>query len=205
MAKITGVDSRSMIDQVRAEQVRKDDRLRERLRDIMHGSVKDSDPEEEDPAELKISEKAQELAEKLRDERGKYMDLLVAEQNLEAAKQQGEAVKKEVEELSKIMMVFRRMSKGDIVPSKDEQKLMDYDKDIYKVAKSMQAAAQQMKKKLKKHKSLWEEEEEKQDGGSADPGAMGAEMKTFIADQEEAYGISGDAAASDAAGGEVLQ
>ena len=85
----------------------------------------------------------------------------VAIQNMESSKQQGEAMKKEVENLGKIMTVFRRMANGDIVPSTDEKKLMEYDDKMYQTAKNMQQMAQQIEKERKKHKSLWEDEEER--------------------------------------------
>ena len=87
------------------------------------------------------------------------MEQEVAIMNMESSKQQGEAMKKVVENLGKIMTVFRRMAKGDIVPSTDEKKLQEYDDKMYQAAKSMQLMAQQLEKERKKHKSLWEDEE----------------------------------------------
>ena len=79
--------------------------------------------------------------------------------NLEVSRQQGEAAKEYVEDMGKIMMVFRRLAHGDIVPSSDEKKLLEYDDKMYQMAKNMQAMAQQLEKERKKHKSLWDDEE----------------------------------------------
>ena len=79
--------------------------------------------------------------------------------NMETSKQQGEAMKEYAADMGKIMMVFRRLANGDIVPRTDEKKLMEYDDKMYQMAKNMQLQAMQMDKKHKKHKSLWEEEE----------------------------------------------
>ena len=81
--------------------------------------------------------------------------------NMESTKQLGEAMKEYTEDMGKIMMVFRRMANGDIVPRTDEKKLMEYDDKMYQMAKNMQMQAMQMDKKHKTHKSLWEEEEKK--------------------------------------------
>ena len=83
----------------------------------------------------------------------------VAVFNMENSKQQGDAMEKEMENLGKVMIVFRRLAKGDIVPLTDEKKLMEYDDKMYQMAKNMQAMAQQMEKEHEKHKSLWEDEE----------------------------------------------
>ena len=69
-------------------------------------------------------------------------------------------MKKYYEDLGKIMEVARRLMKGDIVPSTDEKKLIDYNDKLYQMAKNMGEMAKAEKRK--KHKSLWEDEEEKQ-------------------------------------------
>ncbi len=117
----------------------------------------------------------------------KVLDSLVEQEvaimNMESSKQQGDAMKKEVENLGKIMTVFRRMANGDIVPSTDEKKLMEYDDKMYQTAKNMQQMAQQLEKERKKHKSLWEDEEKKE---NPDPReiADGAEFSGELPDIE---------------------
>lgn len=90
------------------------------------------------------------------------------------AKQQEEAAKDYGEEMGKIMTVARRIMHGDIVPMQDEKKLMEFDKDLYIMAKN--AGMMAKLEKRKKYESLWEDEEKKE---HEDP------MKE--ADEEEAF------------------
>ena len=114
----------------------------------------------EQAASLELSLEA---TQKAFDENQKVLDSLVEQEvavfNMEVSKQQGDAMKEEMDNLGKIMTVFRRLAKGDIVPLTDEKKLMEYDDKMYQMAKNMQAMAQQMEKEHEKHKSLWEDEE----------------------------------------------
>jgi len=107
-----------------------------------------------------------EATQKAFDENQKVLDSLIEQEvaiaNMEVSKQQGDAMEEEMKNLGKIMIVFRRLAKGDIVPLSDEKKLMEYDDKMYQMAKNMQAMAQQMEKELEKHKSLWEDEEKKE-------------------------------------------
>lgn len=113
-------------------------------------------------------------------DREAYMERLVNEINLESAKQQGEAMEKGMEDLGKIIMVFRRLADGDIVPYSDEKKLMDYNNEMYQCAKSMQAIA--INEKSKEHKSLWEDEEEVTETENVD---IGEKITEFIKEQKE--------------------
>ena len=100
------------------------------------------------------------------EENQKVLDSLVEQEvaafNMENSKQEGDAMAEEMENLGKVMIVFRRLAKGDIVPLTDERKLMEYDDKMYQMAKNMQAMAQQLEKEHEKHKSLREDEEEKE-------------------------------------------
>ena len=64
------------------------------------------------------------------------------------------------EEMGKIMTVARRIMHGDQVPMQDEKKLMEFDKDLYIMAKNAGMMAQL--KERKKYDSLWEDEEKKE-------------------------------------------
>ncbi len=79
--------------------------------------------------------------------------------NAEVARQQGDALKEQAIELGKIMVVFRRIAHGDIVPGKDEQKLMDYNMEMYMAAKNLGAMRRAEEEKKEKYDSLWEDEE----------------------------------------------
>lgn len=87
-------------------------------------------------------------------------------QNAESAKRAGEAEAKKAEEYSKCLEVARRISRGDKVPLKDEQKLMEFNSEMYQMAKIMASVAQN--EKIKKHKSLWKDEDEEQPEKSVD-------------------------------------
>ncbi len=89
--------------------------------------------------------------------------------NMEVSKQQGDAMKEEMENMGKIMTVFRRLAHGDTVPLSDEKKLAEYDEKMYTMAKNMQAMARQLEKEHEDHDSLWEDEEKKE---YPDPGEV---------------------------------
>ena len=95
------------------------------------------------------------VAEK-QDEYQDYVDQLMEQWeskfNSVAAKQQDEAAKDYSEEMGKIMTVARRIMHGDIVPAQDEKKLMEFDKDLYMMAKN--AGMMARLEKRKKYKSL---------------------------------------------------
>ena len=80
--------------------------------------------------------------------------------NSVVAKQQGEAAKEYGVEMGKLMTVARRIIHGDQVPAQDEKKLMEFDKDLYMMAKN--AGMMARLKERKKYDSLWEEEEKKE-------------------------------------------
>lgn len=115
----------------------------------------------EEAASLELSYQA--VSEK-QGEYQKYMDQLTqqweGQYNTTAAKQQAESAKESGEEMRKILTIARRIMHGDIVPLTDERKLMEFDKDLYQMAKSI-GAMRQMEKR-KKYKSLWDEEEKKE-------------------------------------------
>ncbi len=81
--------------------------------------------------------------------------------NSVVAKQQGEAMKEYGEEMAKCLEIARRISRGDRVPAQDEKKLMEFNMDIYKMAKNM--AAINMNQEHEDWDSLWGDEEEKKE------------------------------------------
>ncbi len=82
------------------------------------------------------------------------------QQQVESAKESADAMSEEFGELAKAVEIARRLMHGDIVPQSDEKFLMDFDKDMYLGAKSMQALAQNEDKK--KYDSILEDEEEEE-------------------------------------------
>ena len=115
----------------------------------------------EEAATLELSlQETNEAFEKNQKVVDSLMEQWCAVSNMESAKQAGEAMEKSAADMGKVIMVFRRLANGDIVPQTDEKKLMEYDFKMYQVAKNMQMMAKQAENERKKHKSLWEDEEE---------------------------------------------
>lgn len=88
--------------------------------------------------------------------------------NAEVSKQQADAGSEMAEEYAKLMTVAMRISRGDIVPYKDEKKLLEAYPDMYQAAKSAQML-HQLDEKRKKHKSLWKDEEDETAAVEYDP------------------------------------
>lgn len=105
---------------------------------------------------LVLTEKA---GKQLIKDRRDYGSMLQTEAELAAQKTQEEAMKKVMQDQAKALAVFRSMADGDVVPSSDERKLMEYDDKLYQAAKMAQAMAQRMKE-VEKKKSEWDEKEE---------------------------------------------
>lgn len=113
--------------------------------------------------EKELQEKIDELSGQIKNNEKTLDDLIEQEVgifNSIVAKQQGDAWKEYGEEMAKCLEIARRISRGDRVPAQDEKKLMDFNMDIYKMAKEM--AAMNMEGKHKEWESLWGEEEEKE-------------------------------------------
>lgn len=101
----------------------------------------------ENGASVQISEEA----------RNKYHELYLAKMNMENIREGDEKAKEEAENIAKIMTIFRRICNGDIVPARDEKKLMEHSEKLYQVAKTAQMLAQN--EDPKKYKSVDEDEE----------------------------------------------
>ncbi|MCM1135699.1 MAG: hypothetical protein NC400_09005 [Clostridium sp.] len=117
-----------------------------------------------DGVSVELSEEAMQALEEAREkfykDRDAETERYVAEFNSYVAKQQGEAYEDMAQDMAKAMETARRIAKGDIVPAMDEKKLMEYDKDLYQMAKT--AAMLHQMEKHRKHKSLYEDEEERE-------------------------------------------
>lgn len=113
--------------------------------------------------EKELQEKIDELSGQIKNSE-KTLDELIDQEtgifNSIVAEQQGDAWKEYGEEMAKCLEIARRISRGDRVPAQDEKKLMDFNMEIYQMAKEM--AAMNMEGKHKEWDSLWGEEEEKE-------------------------------------------
>lgn len=138
----------------------------------------------EEAATLQLS--ADTLREKI-EENQKILDQLAEQHalawNAEVTRQQADAGNEMAEEYAKLMTVAMRISRGDIVPYKDEKKLLEAYPDLYQAAKSAQML-HQMDEKRKKHKSLWEDEDDRTDAAEYDPQGK-ADNAEFIGELPE--------------------
>lgn len=87
---------------------------------------------------------------------GTYKTLL---QNVESSKQQSDFMAEKAEEDAKCIEIMRRISHGDKVPPYDELKLLNYNAEMYQMAKNLALLAENEKRE--EHDSLWDEEDEK--------------------------------------------
>lgn len=144
--------------------------------------------------EKELQEKIDELSGLIKKDEKTLDDLIEQEVgifNSMVAEQQGDAWKEYGEEMAKCLEIARRISRGDRVPAQDEKKLMDFNMDIYKMAKEM--AAMNMEGKHKEWDSLWGEEEEKE---YEDPFEASQNAETNVGMPE---GMEAETAAADAA------
>lgn len=138
-------------------------------------------------ATVELSEEALNKLKEARDQfyadRDAETERYVTELNGYAAMQQREACQDAAEDMSKAMETARRIARGDIVPYKDEQKLMEFDKDLYQMAKT--AAMLHQAEKHKKHKSLYKDEEERE---YTNPEELAEPMQKFGVEVEVSLG-----------------
>lgn len=110
----------------------------------------------------------EEELDKMREEDEKKSLREMYQEQVEAAKEAAEAAGEGFEDMARALEIARRMMNGDRVPGSDEKFLMDFDKDMYLGAKSMQGLAQ--KKDPKDYDSLLEEEEQEEGSVQAEGG-----------------------------------
>ena len=140
-----------------------------------------------DGVSIDLSEEAlealREAREKFYADRDAETERYVAEFNSYVAKQQSEAGQDMAEDMAKAMTTARRIANGDIVPMTDERKLLEYDEELYRMAK-MSAMLHQMEEH-RKHKSLYEDEEDRE---YTDPEAETTPMQKYGVEVEVSLG-----------------
>ena len=82
-------------------------------------------------------------------------------QNAEASRQQSDAMAKAADDYIKCIEVARRIARGDKVPPRDEKKLLEFNSEMYQMAKNMGSMVKRNEKQ-KEHKSLWKNGDEDQ-------------------------------------------
>lgn len=112
------------------------------VRQDMGGMMQKKDTENDNGVTVDISKQALEMFQR----------------QLQEGKESADAMGKATADYAKIMEIARRIARGDKVPAKDEKKLMEFDSELYQMAKM--SAMMNERKKHKKHKSLFEDEEE---------------------------------------------
>lgn len=141
--------------------------------------------------EKELQEKIDELSGQIKSNE-KTLDGLIDQEvgifNSIVSEQQADAMKEYGEEMAKCLEIARRISRGDHVPAQDEKKLMDFNMDIYKMAKEM--AAVNMDKEHKDWDSLWGEEEEKE---YEDPREVAENAETNVGMPEGMEAMSAEA------------
>lgn len=151
---------RAQVEEYQAQKVNLSKQLQS-VRSRMEHSAEKKEQYREEAAILELSLEA--LSEKQNqyyDYLNKLSDQYCAHWNAEVAKQQADAADDYAVEMGKILEVARRIMKGGIVPASDEKKLMEYDFELYQVAKNVGAMAR--REKREKYKTLWKDEEEKE-------------------------------------------
>lgn len=143
--------------------------------------------------EKELQEKIEELSKQIKkDEKG--LDALVEQEvgiiNSEVSKQQADAMQKYGEDMAKCLEIARRLSRGDKVPLQDEKKLMDFNMEIYQMAKNM--ATLNMDEKHKEWDSLWAEDEEEKEYDDPMETAANAEAAVCAPDEVSVEGASGE-------------
>lgn len=121
--------------------------------------------------------------EKFYADRDAETERYVAEFNSYVAKQQQEAGQDIAEDTAKALLTARRIARGDIVPAIDEKKLLEFNQELYKMAK-MSAMLHQMEEH-RKDKSLYGDEEERE---YTDPEAETTPMQKYAVEVEVSLG-----------------
>ena len=86
-------------------------------------------------------------------------EMQMFQEEMERMRESNEKAAEHADDTSKIMTIFRRIANGDIVPPKDEKKLMEHSMEMYQAAKNLGSMKQNEDRK--KYKSVDEEDEEK--------------------------------------------
>ena len=128
--------------------------------------------------------------QKLADKQNEYQSALgaVSEQrayicDLASSKKQGDSMREAADEMGKIMTIARRIMKGGKVPLSDEKKLMEFDKDLWALAKM----AGELAKKHEDFDSLWKEKrknEEETPEEQADNATASVESPAMVSTDE---------------------
>lgn len=108
-------------------------------------------------AEEKAAKEAEEQKQKEAAKKAQQQnELNMLKMQLESSKEQSEAAEESFATFGKCLTIAQRITRGDIVPTKDMKYLMEHEPDLYKQAILMR----QPNNDPKKHKSVLEDEDE---------------------------------------------
>ncbi len=107
-------------------------------------------------ARLKEQEEAKKKAKEAAERKAAEQELEMMKQELENSEKQAEAAEESFAAFAKCLVIARRISHGDKVPTKDMKFLMENEPDLYKQSIMLR----QPNDKPKKYKSVLDEEDE---------------------------------------------
>ncbi len=84
--------------------------------------------------------------------------LKMFQEQMERMQEDNEKAAEHSNDMAKIMTIFRRIANGDIVPPRDEKKLMEHSMEMYQAAKNLGSMKQNEERE--KYKSVDEEDED---------------------------------------------
>lgn len=103
----------------------------------------------------------QEDAKKTQSDKYSQAQLKMFQEQMERMQEDNEKAAEHADDTSKIMTIFRRIANGDIVPPRDENKLMEHSMEMYQAAKNLGSMKQNEDRK--KYKSVDEEDKDESD------------------------------------------
>ena len=120
------------------------------------------DAESAEGVALELSEaglqKAQEAQKNSNNPKYSQSQMKMFQEEMERMRESNEKAAEHTNDMSKIMTIFRRIANGDIVPPKDENKLMEHSMEMYQAAKNLGSMKQNEDRK--KYKSVDEEDDD---------------------------------------------
>lgn len=108
-------------------------------------------------------------------EEGRELQGTISQEELEKMAENADAQAEGIKDMGKMIEIARRICKGDHVPPKDEQKLMEYNFKMYMAAKNM--ANMVANKHPKDWESLFDDDEEKSEVGETSEAEEAASLE----------------------------
>lgn len=110
----------------------------------------------------KASEVQSQTESQKKEQSQKLTDMKMFQEQMDKMREDNENAAEHADDTAKIMTIFRRIANGDIVPPKDENKLMEHSMEMYQAAKNLGSMKQNEDRK--KYKSVDDEDEDDSNG-----------------------------------------